>query len=1033
VLITRVELLNIKSYRHASVELRPGTTAIRGHNGAGKSTLVEAIGWALFDALPYSQAQFVREGEKWGQVTVTFRSAEDDREYQVVRKAGAGALWYVYDPELDDRPAEQKADVTDFLRRHLRVESEIALESLFNDALGVPQGTLTADFLLTPANRKKKFDALLQVEEYSRAADKLRDARNHLQSSIQEQDAHIALLERETGALEEWRATLGERRARERELGHHLAETQHAHDRAAAKRDALQRREQEVRHLEHAADLARVASEAAAQRATAAREQATNAEEAARVCTASRASHETFQRVDADLTRAHERAKMRDFRVRQRADLSNKLASTTRDEAHTREQLDRATAAEQTLVALMPRVTRQQELERARERLERNVERLGEARQQEAARASEAARLEGEITNTERRVAAIERGRAEAEQLAARRQRADDLRAGQATRHEREARLVAIAAELKDVAEKRSKAARVAQKSAANVERLRTMEPLASQLPTLEARQLELVAQVEGLRATLRQHHEARAQSAGGHCPFLREPCLNIQQRGQVSLESYFDGLIARDDARLIKASAAVEGLAPELARAREAAQWCGKIKEYEERQEQDALAINEHEQRRAKLDAERATITGSLEGLGSDDELSAAQALVERSDEADRRLRELQPLAERLEAARQRATAIEDERRRVAALVGELATAPDALRQTLAVLAELGNPQVDYARAEATARERPTLTEELARREAARTKAAALVAEADAALEPFAGLDAEIAALETARRTAEPGHQRYLRNVQEAQRLEERRTALAAAERHRAAAATTHEVARASWERASQGFDPAALTTIAAEATTLNAEVSRATEELRGLQTDIVAREAAIAQAEALLVKLEAARAERETLGGLKEMLEQFRETIKEAGPWVMKALLRQISVEANRIFGEIMGDRAAQLAWEGDYEIVLRSQGQERHFAQLSGGEQMSAALAVRLALLRGLSHLDIAFFDEPTQNMDGERRGNLAEQLRRVHGFDQLVVISHDDTFEQGLDSVIHLEKRGNETMLLMEDAPVEIALG
>ena len=91
-LITRVELLNIKSYRHASVELRPGTTAIRGHNGAGKSTLVEAIGWALFDALPYSQAQFVREGEKWGQVTVTFRSAEDDREYQVVRKAGAGAL-----------------------------------------------------------------------------------------------------------------------------------------------------------------------------------------------------------------------------------------------------------------------------------------------------------------------------------------------------------------------------------------------------------------------------------------------------------------------------------------------------------------------------------------------------------------------------------------------------------------------------------------------------------------------------------------------------------------------------------------------------------------------------------------------------------------------------------------------------------------------------------------------------------------------------------------------------------------------------
>jgi len=86
------------------------------------------------------------------------------------------------------------------------------------------------------------------------------------------------------------------------------------------------------------------------------------------------------------------------------------------------------------------------------------------------------------------------------------------------------------------------------------------------------------------------------------------------------------------------------------------------------------------------------------------------------------------------------------------------------------------------------------------------------------------------------------------------------------------------------------------------------------------------------------------------------------------------------------------------------------------------------MSAALAVRLALLRSLTRLDIAFFDEPTQNMDGERRSNLADQIRRVRGFDQLIVISHDDTFEQGLDDVIHLEKRNGETQLVEDDALV-----
>jgi DNA repair protein SbcC/Rad50 len=75
--------------------------------------------------------------------------------------------------------------------------------------------------------------------------------------------------------------------------------------------------------------------------------------------------------------------------------------------------------------------------------------------------------------------------------------------------------------------------------------------------------------------------------------------------------------------------------------------------------------------------------------------------------------------------------------------------------------------------------------------------------------------------------------------------------------------------------------------------------------------------------------------------------------------------------------------------------------------------------------LALLKKLSTLNIAFFDEPTQNMDILRRSNLAEQIRRVRGFDQLFVISHDDTFEQGLDSLVRLRKLDGETRQLTED--------
>jgi len=100
------------------------------------------------------------------------------------------------------------------------------------------------------------------------------------------------------------------------------------------------------------------------------------------------------------------------------------------------------------------------------------------------------------------------------------------------------------------------------------------------------------------------------------------------------------------------------------------------------------------------------------------------------------------------------------------------------------------------------------------------------------------------------------------------------------------------------------------------------------------------------------------------------------------------------------------------ASLRWDSGYEITLEEDGHERPFANMSGGEQMAAALAVRLALLKELSDIRLAFFDEPTTNMDEERRRNLAQQIGRIKDFDQLFVISHDDTFEGFTDRVIHV---------------------
>jgi DNA repair protein SbcC/Rad50 len=137
-------------------------------------------------------------------------------------------------------------------------------------------------------------------------------------------------------------------------------------------------------------------------------------------------------------------------------------------------------------------------------------------------------------------------------------------------------------------------------------------------------------------------------------------------------------------------------------------------------------------------------------------------------------------------------------------------------------------------------------------------------------------------------------------------------------------------------------------------------------------------------------------------------------RKAYKEAGPKITERYLQNISREADRLFRELMNRPNVALEWTRDYEILVREEAHTRRLVNLSGGEQMCAALAVRLALLKVLADVDIAFFDEPTTNMDRQRRIQLAEAIANIKTFRQLFVISHDDTFEQVTEHVILVER-------------------
>ncbi|MGA1624955.1 MAG: SbcC/MukB-like Walker B domain-containing protein, partial [Prochlorothrix sp.] len=134
------------------------------------------------------------------------------------------------------------------------------------------------------------------------------------------------------------------------------------------------------------------------------------------------------------------------------------------------------------------------------------------------------------------------------------------------------------------------------------------------------------------------------------------------------------------------------------------------------------------------------------------------------------------------------------------------------------------------------------------------------------------------------------------------------------------------------------------------------------------------------------------------------------------QSGPRITGFYLDEIRREGDRLFRELMNRQGVALTWTDDYEIQVQEDKTWRSFRTLSGGEQMAAALAVRLALLKVLAELDIAFFDEPTTNMDRDRREQLAEVLGNLRTFQQLFIISHDDTFENLTENVIRVDRAG-----------------
>ncbi len=291
-------------------------------------------------------------------------------------------------------------------------------------------------------------------------------------------------------------------------------------------------------------------------------------------------------------------------------------------------------------------------------------------------------------------------------------------------------------------------------------------------------------------------------------------------------------------------------------------------------------------------------------------------------------------------------------------------------------------------------------------------TEITAAIAAVEQQLIPFQPLSRDITSQKQIQQTHLAGYQIYLQQQQQAEQFPD----LQAQSQQAIAELTALEQQQTNlknrWQAEQQNYDPQALPILVA---TLDQRKTQRDQLAGGLPPKL----AQLANLEQQLVTLAAiaqdykqAQAELATRQKAQQFIGDARMIFNKSGPRITQFYLSNISQEGDRLFRELLNRPDVALEWTDDYEIKVQTGGHWRSFASLSGGEQMCAALAVRLALLKVLSDIDVAFFDEPTTNMDQLRRRQLAEALGNLKSFQQLFVISHDDTFESMTENIIRV---------------------
>ena len=169
-------------------------------------------------------------------------------------------------------------------------------------------------------------------------------------------------------------------------------------------------------------------------------------------------------------------------------------------------------------------------------------------------------------------------------------------------------------------------------------------------------------------------------------------------------------------------------------------------------------------------------------------------------------------------------------------------------------------------------------------------------------------------------------------------------------------------------------------------------------------------------------LKALEAKAAEKKLVDGYISVLGKVRDAYGKDGIQKMiRARARPLLEKTTRDLFERFNLAYSDIKIDDDYNISVIGPSGEQDIDQISGGERVALAIALRLAIAQVLSgRIETVIMDEPTTHLDEERRKELVNILNsffREGGriIPQMLIITHHNEIEEVADVVYSVKKK------------------